>query len=388
LRRSTAPYFKVKLKNKRTFGRAIVAMTGVGQKSEIHKDRMSTTGTGRTVGVIGAGSFGTAISNLLAHNVDVLLYSRNEKTVARINNTRKNFGVEMSGKIRATCDVRELTETCTLIFPVVPSTNFRAMMRRIGPYLRPYHLLIHGTKGFDLRGIDENELEKGAITRENVSTMSEVILQESPALRVGCLSGPNLAKEIMEGQPTATVIGSSFDEVIQAGQRVLASEQFHVFGTRDLLGAELAGALKNIIAIGSGILRGKGLGKNIQAMLVTRGLIEMIYFGKAMGSTSRAFLGTAGIGDLVATATSKKSRNFTFGYRLGLGEKQEDIDASMPEAAEGVRTLKIAYHLASYYKLRVPITKMLYEIVFDNFDIDRALHYLITYPYDVDVDFL
>ena len=207
-------------------------------------------------------------------------------------------------------------------------------------------------------------------------------------LLVGCLSGPNLASEIMDGQPTATVIGSHFDEVIRLGKRVLSSEHFHVFGTSDLLGAELAGALKNMIAIGSGILKGKGLGKNIQAMLITRGLTEMVHFGNAMGSSSSAFFGTAGIGDLVATATSKDSRNFTFGYRLGMGESIEEIESTMPELAEGVRTLKIARQLAKYYKLRVPITEMLYQIVFEDFDIDRAIHFLITYPYDVDVDFI
>ena len=124
------------------------------------------------------------------------------------------------------------------------------------------------------------------------------------------------------------------------------------------------------------------------AMLVTRGLIEMIYFGKAMGATSSAFFGTAGIGDLVATATSKQSRNFTFGYRLGLGEEIKLVEESMPELAEGVRTLKIAQQLAKYYKLRVPITRTLYRIVYQGFDIDEAIHYLMTYPYDVDVEFI
>ena len=114
----------------------------------------------------------------------------------------------------------------------------------------------------------------------------------------------------------------------------------------------------------------------------------MVHFGNAMGSSSSAFFGTAGIGDLVATATSKDSRNYTFGYRLGMGESIKEIESSMPELAEGVRTIKIARQLSKYYKLRVPITEMLYQIVFEDFDIDRAIHFLITYPYDVDVDFI
>jgi glycerol-3-phosphate dehydrogenase (NAD(P)+) len=218
--------------------------------------------------------------------------------------------------------------------------------------------------------------------------MSEIILQETVVKRVGCLSGPNLAAEIMDGQPTATVVGSRFNEVIMEGKRVLSSKHFHVFGTHDILGAELAGALKNSIAIGSGILGGKGMGKNIQAMLITRGLIEMVHFGKAMGATSKAFFGTAGVGDLVATATSKNSRNYTFGYRLGIGDSMDEIIESMPERAEGLRTLEITYLLSKYYKLRVPITQMLYNVVFKGFNIERAIDYLITYPYDVDVDFL
>ena len=349
---------------------------------------MAVSDSKNVVGVIGAGSFGTAIANLLAYNADVCLYSRNPDLVAQINSTRKNLGVDLSPRIQATSDLSELAEKCTLIFPIVPSRNFRSMIRDLAPFLKPYHILIHGTKGFDLHDLSEQDLENKTITRENVHTMSEVILQETVVVRVGCLSGPNLAKEIMEGQPTATVIGSRFTEVINTGKKVLSSEHFHVFGTHDLLGAELAGALKNSIAIGSGILGGKGLGKNIQAMLITRGLIEMVYFGKAMGATSKAFFGTAGVGDLVATATSPNSRNYSFGFRLGIGEQMEDIIDSMPELAEGLRTIKITSQLAKYYNLRVPITQMLYNVVFKGFDIERAIRYLITYPYDVDVDFL
>ncbi len=342
----------------------------------------------KPVGVIGAGSFGTAVANLLAINTNVLLFSRKQEVVDAINRDRYNFGVALSERIQGTTDFEEVAEQCRLIFPIVTAANFRNMMHNLGPFLRPYHILIHGTKGFDVYGIDLQADEDVSLQREHVSTMSEVIRQESAVVRVGCLSGPNLAKEIMDGQPTATVIGSHFDEVIRAGQKVLGSKQFHVFGSHDILGAELAGALKNIIAIGSGILRGKNLGKNIQSMLITRGLTEMIYFGQAMGATPKAFFGTAGIGDLVATATSKDSRNFTFGYRIGQGEEREAILADMPETPEGVGTLRIAKQLANYYKLRIPITQMIYNIVFHDFDIDKAIDFLMTFPYNVDVDFI
>ena len=339
-------------------------------------------GIAKPVGIVGAGSFGTALANLLAFNTDVLLYTRNPEQADAINATGKHLDISLSPRIRATVSLEEMANNCDLIFPVVPSVNFRDMMQQLGPFLRPYHMLIHGTKGFDVKDPD------GTITRAQVHTMSEVIRQESVVVKVGCLSGPNLASEILQGLPTATVIGSRFKEVIDAGKKVLGSKNFHVFGTFDILGAELAGALKNIIALGSGILKGKGLGKNIEAMLVTRGLMEMIHFGKAMGADSAAFLGTAGIGDLIATATSEQSRNFTFGTRLGQGESTEQIQQTMPELAEGVRTLRIARSLARYYKLKVPITESLYHIVFENYDINRIIDYLMVYPYDVDVDFL
>lgn len=328
------------------------------------------------------------MSNLIAQNTDVLLFTRQAETVTQINQQHQLDGIDMSKRIRATNDYEELAATCDLIMPFVRSDNFRSMMRTLAPHLHPYHILIHGTKGFDVPSLKMEDMDNVELTRKDVSTMSEVILQESVVVRVGCLSGPNLAQEIIEGQPTATVIASRFEEVIKLGKRALNSRRFHVFGSGDITGAELAGALKNIIAIASGILGGLGMGKNIQALLITRGLVEMITFGKVMGSSNRAFFGTAGIGDLVATATSNKSRNYTFGYRMGQGESMETIANTMPELAEGLRTLKIAKKLAQTYQLKVPIHEMLYRVVYEGFDIKRAIEFLIRYPYDVDVDFL
>ncbi|MCK6690916.1 MAG: NAD(P)-dependent glycerol-3-phosphate dehydrogenase [Thermoanaerobaculia bacterium] len=341
------------------------------------------------VGVIGAGSFGTAIANALAHNVEVLLFSRKQETVEEINRTRFHLGVALSHRITATNDLAELARQCTLIFPIVPSTSFRRMMQALAPYLRPHHIVIHGTKGFDLKDMEEDDLNTPGVivTRNQVRTMSEVVREESNVVRVGSLSGPNLAAEIMAGQPAATLVGSRFREVIQAGQAALNSRHFRVFGSYDILGAELAGALKNIIALGSGVLGGLGLGRNIQGLLIARGLAEMVYFGKSLGASSQAFIGVAGIGDLVATATSINSRNYTFGTRLAKGETAQQIRETMPELAEGVRTLRIARQLARQYKLHVPITTTLHAVVFEDLAIEKALEYLMTYPYAVDVDF-
>jgi len=342
------------------------------------------------VGVLGAGSFGTAVANLLAYNVDVLLFSRKQETVDAINRNHTHLGVAISARVTATSDLAELARLCTLIMPIVPSNSFRSMFKALAPHLRPHHIIIHGTKGFDLDGYEESDLDQPGLvlTRANVRTMSEVVREESSVVRVGCLSGPNLAAEIMAGQPAATLVGSRFREVIQAGQAVLNSPKFHVFGSYDILGAELAGALKNIIALGSGVIGGLGLGRNIQGLLIARGLAEMVYFGKSLGASSHAFIGVAGIGDLVATSTSTSSRNYTFGSRLARGETAAQIRETMPELAEGVRTLHIAHQLARNYKLHVPITTMLYGVVFEDYPIEKALEYLMTYPYAVDVDFL
>ncbi|OAV45204.1 NAD(P)H-dependent glycerol-3-phosphate dehydrogenase [Lewinella sp. 4G2] len=340
------------------------------------------------VGIIGAGSFGTAMANLMALNTDVLVYSRNRQVVEQLQKDRFRFGVELHPRVRVVNDLARVAGECQLIFPIVPSNNFRTMMRSITKYLEPAHVLIHGTKGFDITEVELNDIPKKGLRRRQVHTMTDVIKEESVVVRVGALTGPNLARELLDGQPSASVVASKFDEVITRAQAVLASQQLHVFETHDLLGAELAGVLKNVIALGSGILKGFGLGKNIQAMLITRGLHEMIYFGRALGSENRAFFGTAGIGDLIATATSRKSRNYTFGYRLGSGEKLAEVMETSQELAEGVRTLMVTRHLAKDLRLRVPITEMLYRIVFEDFPIKEAMDYLITYPYDVDVDFL
>ncbi len=341
-----------------------------------------------TVGIIGAGSFGTAMANLLALNTDVLVYSRNPELVEQLAKNRFRFGVPLHDRVTVLNDFEEIASRCQLILPIVPSNSFRAMMKSVTPYLEPSHVLLHGTKGFDITGVDLNDIPRLGVDRKQVHTMTEVMLQESVVVRTGALTGPNLARELLDGQPSGSVIASKFDEVINRSKVVLSSGQLHVFATHDVLGAELAGVLKNVIALGSGILKGHGLGKNVQAMMITRGLHEMIHFGRALGSDNRAFFGTAGVGDLIATATSRKSRNYTFGFRLGSGETLEEVRSTSQELAEGVRTLMITRHLAKNLRLRVPITEMLYKIVFEGFPVEEAMNFLITYPYEVDVDFL
>ena len=337
------------------------------------------------VGVLGTGTFGITVAHLLSQNCKVLLYSRREEVVRTINETRTIHGYPLHERISATHDLTRIARECNLIFPVIPSEFFRQYIRIIAPHLSPRHILIHGTKGFDVVMDDHTA---GGLSRKNIRTMSEVIMEETNVVRIGALAGPNLYKEIMEGQYAATVIASKYDEVIKLGQRVLDGPRFAVFGSHEILGAELSGALKNIIALCTGMLNGLGMGKNIEALLITRGLRELIYIGKAMNVPTRAFLGTSGIGDLIATATSPSSRNYAFGQRLARGETKEEISASMQSVAEGVRVLEITNQLIRYYGVNAPIITLLYKVIFENYDIYKAIDFLMRYPYVQDVDFI
>ena len=279
------------------------------------------------VGVIGAGSFGTAIANLLAENGPVILYARRAEVVDAINRDKKNKGQEIHADIFATTDIEQICGNCSLIFPSVPSNNFRAMMLEFAPFLRPDHILIHCTKGFDLKDITESQLLDPELTLKpsQIYTMSEVILEVCNVMRVGCLSGPNLSKEIANHQPAATVIASRFDEVIREGQFAIRSKRFQAYGSNDIIGVELGGVLKNTMAIAAGGLSGLGYGQNALSFLISRGLGEIIRLGDALGAEKEAFLGLAGIGDLIATCSSPLSRNYTVGPRIASGETLEDV---------------------------------------------------------------
>ena len=344
----------------------------------------------KPVGVIGAGNFGSAVANLLAaKRRKVLLYARDESVVHHINDRREHRGHRMHENILPVNDLEHLAESCDVIFPIVPSAHFRTMMQELSEFLHPYHILIHGTKGFDIR-LPEGETihTMKTLHRGHVKTMSEVITEESVVVRVGCLAGPNLSRELAAGQPAATVVASQFNEVIQLGKRLLRNDNFQVYGNNDLVGVELAGVLKNIIAIAAGALSGLGYGENAKGLLVSRGMVEMVYLGRALGGNTKAFLGVAGVGDLVTTCNSSLSRNFTVGYRLANGEPLSEILASTDEVAEGINTVQIAKKCADHYNVKAPITTTLYKVFFEDLTVKQALQYLMRYPLNVDIDFL
>lgn len=340
------------------------------------------------VGIIGAGNFGITIASLVSKNADVILQTRNQTTLQSVNQEHRIGDIELEKNIVAISDLEQLARECTLILPMVPSASFRDMMRDISPFLRPEHIMIHGTKGLDIVGQSHQLDFPDGFQVGDVRTMSQVIQEESSVVRVGCLSGPNISKEILEGQPTATVVASEYNEVINLGKEILESNQFFVFGSNSIIGAELAGALKNYIALGAGILEGHGMGRNMQALLITRGLREMIHISKLYNTDASSFLGTAGIGDLFATATSIDSRNFRVGMKIAEGLTIEDITSNSEFTAEGVRTLAIANQLAQQIETTAPITKLLYAVVFKNFNFEKAIQSIMRYPFTKDVDFL
>ena len=341
-----------------------------------------------TVGVIGTGNFGTALANLLAEKCNrVLLYARSKQKALKLNQTRKNGYHEIADNVEIITDVSFLAEKCNLIFPIVPSINFREMMKNLSPYLKPYHVLIHGTKGFDFNKSNKsiNPLKESII---QIFTMSEVIRQESSVVRIGCIAGPNLSKEIAAKMPAASVIASEFDEVINLGQKYLKSDRFLVFGSNDLMGTELCGILKNIIAVGAGTIEGMKLGENAKALFITRGMVEMVEIAKAMGGQVEPFLGLAGIGDLIATCSSSLSRNYTVGFRLATGEKLSEIIHSMREVAEGIKTINIIHEWSINYPIRIPITETLYKIIHQEITVEEAHSYMMKFPFTSEIKFL
>ena len=341
------------------------------------------------VAVIGSGNFGTAVANLLAENKRVLMYCRSEETVARIMKERINCGQPLHPHIEPSADLAYIAKECKLLFPIIASYGFRETMQKLAPYVYPDHIIIHGTKGLDVRlAAGETLATVEKLQKHQIKTMSEVIREECITLRIGCIAGPNLAREIAAGQPAATVVSSRFDEVIREGQAALKSSRFRAHSNYDILGVELGGVLKNIIAIGAGLLNGLQYGDNTKALLVTRGMAEMAIIGKHLGANPKTFLGLAGIGDLVATCASSQSRNFTVGYRIGKGETLQQVMGSLTEVAEGVNTIRIVQALCENYRIPAVITRNLHRILYEGMSPQEGMTRLMEYRFSEDIDFI
>lgn len=311
--------------------------------------------TAQPIGVLGGGSWGTALAHLVRQSSNappVLLWLRDADVGAAIARGQRNpkyFGdLPLSSGIETTTQLRDVAERCRLILVVVPTKAMRAVVRELGDHLRADHVLVSCSKG----------LEPGSAKR-----MSEILREETCCLQVGTLSGPNLARECVLGHPSATVVASRFDEVVSLCQDALFGPKFRVYGNPDLLGVELCGALKNVVAIAAGTVDGLGFGDNTKALLVTRGLAEVSRFLERLGGDPRTMSGLAGMGDLMVTCGSALSRNHQVGFRLGRGETLAQIQADMRQVAEGVVTVKVACDLGERLGIASPISHAVFDLV-------------------------
>lgn len=317
--------------------------------------------------MIGAGAWGTTIASMVAANTSTVLWSRRPELAEQINTTRVNGDylpeVTLSNQFVATSSLREAVMGADVIAMAVPSHGFRDVARAIAQYLRPDAVILSLSKG----------LEGYSGLR-----MTEVAAQELPGRCVGVLTGPNLAFEVLAGQPTGSVIAFADIEDAEAIQPLFTSPNLRIYTNTDVIGCEVAGVVKNVIAIAAGMAEGMGFGENSKATLITRGLAEMTRLGLAIGGDPMTFSGLAGIGDLVATCSSKQSRNKAVGLELGRGRAIADVIASKRTVAEGIRSSASVLDLAHRYGVEMPITEQVVAVCHEGRSVEIALTHLMS----------
>jgi glycerol-3-phosphate dehydrogenase (NAD(P)+) len=330
-----------------------------------------------TIAILGGGSFGTALSDISAHNGHkVNLWMRNENQVRDINEDHVNhrylpeFNIHPG--VRASTDIKEVVSAADLVLIAIPSKSFRSVVQMAGDALDG-KIVVSTTKG---------------IEPETFDLMSEILREELKSARIGVLSGPNLAKEIVAKAVTATVIASKDDDLCEVVQKVLHCDYFRVYSNHDTYGVELAGALKNIYAIVSGIGAAMGMGENTKSMLITRSLAEMSRFAVKLGANPMTFLGLAGVGDLVATCTSDLSRNYRVGYALGQGQTLQEAETRLGQVAEGVNTLRQVKQKAVELDVYMPLVEGLYKVIFEDFDVNQLVKGMMLREQKTDVEFM
>jgi glycerol-3-phosphate dehydrogenase (NAD(P)+) len=306
------------------------------------------------IGVLGAGSWGTTLADMLARqDHDVTVWAYEPEVVAQINAERMNRlfldGCPLAPSLRASDDPEAVVRDADLVLSAAPSHAVRRVLGRAAPALRDGVLLVSATKG---------------IETDTLRRMSQVVAEIAPQVRYVALSGPSFAVEVYNGQPTAVVAASADPEAARITQRVLSTPRFRVYTGTDVIGVELGGAVKNVIAIAAGILEGLGLGHNPRAALITRGLAEITRLGVAMGADPATFAGLAGLGDLVLTATGHLSRNRSLGVALGRGQSLEHYLSQHRTVAEGVHTTRAALRLAEQRGVEMPITAQVAAVLF------------------------
>ena len=309
------------------------------------------------VAVVGAGSWGTAVAAIVAGNASTTLWARREDLAAGIETDHENTdylaGVTLPDALHATSDLAAACTDADVVVFAVPSHGLRAVLAEARPYIGANVAIVSLAKG----------IEQGTLLR-----MTEVIaevLSEHDANRIGVLTGPNLAREVAAGQPTASVVAVSDAVVADELQRVFFAPTFRVYTNPDVVGCEMAGALKNVLAIGAGIADGLGYGDNTKAALITRGLAELARLGVALGGEPLTFAGLAGMGDLIATCASPQSRNRHVGVEIGRGRALDEVVSEMNMVAEGVKTTAAVIELAARHKVEMPLAAFVGRVLYE-----------------------
>ncbi|MDR0238451.1 NAD(P)H-dependent glycerol-3-phosphate dehydrogenase [Acinetobacter sp.] len=310
--------------------------------------------TALRVTVLGGGSFGTAMANTAVRNgCDTMIWIRDETIAAEINATHVNKrylpDFQLEAGLRAESNLEKAVRDRDIILVAIPSHSFRDVLRQIKPFISA-QAVVSLTKGIEAKSF---------------SFMSDIIREELPEVPYGVLSGPNLAKEIVAGQPAGTVIASDSELVRYAVQQALHSALFRVFGSDDVHGVELGGALKNIYAVAMGMAVAYKVGENTRSMILTRALAEMSRFAVKLGANPLTFLGLSGVGDLFATCNSPLSRNYQVGFALGSGKTLEQATKELGQTAEGINTIVQVNARAKELDVYMPITTALYEVIFE-----------------------
>jgi glycerol-3-phosphate dehydrogenase (NAD(P)+) len=337
---------------------------------------MATSTPTRTISVLGAGNWGTTIAHLIGQNgYPVRLWARSSSTCAEINEQRTNHrylpDLPLSGNIEATTDLAEAVRGSELVFVVIPSQAFRQVCGELGDLVTPAQMAVHATKGLEL---------------DSYKRMTEVLSEETCLRQIGVLSGPNIARDMCAGKPAGTVVASRFPRVIEAAREVLRSKQLRVYGNTDVVGVELGGTLKNIVAIAAGMATQMQLGENAKALLITRGLSEIARLGVALGADAMTFSGLAGIGDLLVTCASPISRNHRVGAALARGLTLREAVDSLGMVAEGVKAAKIAHELGAQLGLRAPLMDGVYRVLYDGLTPQQGLQELMSGAVQDDID--
>ena len=318
------------------------------------------------VALMGGGSWGTTVASLVSRNAPVTLWARNADTVAEINTKHTNEtylpGAKLPEKLVATNNIEEAVKAADVIIMGIPSHNFRNVLGEVKKHIRAWVPVISLTKGLELK---------------TGMRMTEVINEVLPGHPVGVLTGPNLAREIMAGQAAASVMAMEDEIIVRELQSLFSSGLFRVYTNSDVIGCELGGVLKNIIAIAVGMGDGQGAGDNTRSALITRGLAEVTRLGVAMGGRAETFAGLAGMGDMIATCTSPQSRNRHVGVELGKGRHMQEIIDDMVMVAEGAKSAPAVMALAKKYNVEMPIASDVSRVVAGDSSALRAFRGLL-----------